>query len=242
MALGKWFSAEVTNIIDETENTKRFFFKVPELEVFNFKAGQFITFDLPIHEKKNRRWRSYSMASPPNGSNEFELVIVYVPQGSATNYLWSKVRIGSTIPFKGPAGNFILPDVIDTDLCFIATGTGIAPFRSMLYDEINHPRATRNINLIFGTRYLKDILYRQEIEAIHHQLPQFKFIPALSREYSPDYSGHKGYVHAVYEKLFSDKRPANYYLCGWRNMVDEAKVRIAAMGYNKKDIHVELYG
>lgn len=52
MALDKWYTAVVTGITDVTENTKRFFFKVPELEVFDFIPGQFITVDLPIHHKK----------------------------------------------------------------------------------------------------------------------------------------------------------------------------------------------
>jgi CDP-4-dehydro-6-deoxyglucose reductase len=242
MAMERWFTAELINIIDETENTRRFFFKVPELEILNFKPGQFVTLDLPIHEKKNKRWRSYSIASTPNGSNEFELVIVYVPLGAGTNYLWKEVEIGSIIPFKGPQGKFTLPDVIETDLCFISTGTGIAPFRSMLLDLVNHPRVTKNIYLIFGTRNLSDVLYRTEIESLQRIIPEFKFFLSLSRENSPDYTGFKGYVHPVYEGLFADKRPADFYICGWRNMIDEARQRIAALGYDRKAIHVELYG
>jgi ferredoxin-NADP reductase len=54
---------------------------------------------------------------------------------------------------------------------------------------------------------------------------------------------HKGYLHAVYEKLTQEnKQPARFYLCGWKNMIDEAKERIINLGYEKKDIHLELYG
>src|ERR1043165_6050232 len=168
MALEKWFTAEVTNIVDETENAKHFWLRVPELEVLNFKAGQFITFDLPIHEKKNRRWRSYSIVSPPSGTNEFELLIGFVPNGPASKYFWNDVQVGTTIPFKGPAGVFVLPDVIETDLCLIATSTGVAPFRSMLLDLVNHPRPTKNLYLVFGTRYLKDIFYKKELEELQN--------------------------------------------------------------------------
>lgn len=242
MPLEKWLSAEVTGIADETENTKRFFFKVPELTVFDFKPGQFITFDLPIHPKKTQRWRSYSIASAPVDTNEFELVIVYVPLGPATNYLWKEIKVGSSIPFKGPAGIFTLPDPLEEEICLIATGTGIAPYRSMLLDLVNHPRPSKNIYLLFGTRYVKDILYRKEMEELQHKIPSLSFIPVLSREADPGYEGKKGYVHPVYEELFADKRPAVFYLCGWRNMVDEARQRIAEMGYLSKSVHVELYG
>jgi ferredoxin-NADP reductase len=242
MALEKWFTAEVTNIVDETENAKHFWLKVPELEVLNFKAGQFITFDLPIHEKKNRRWRSYSIVSPPSGTNEFELLIGFVPNGPASKYFWNEVQVGTTIPFKGPSGIFVLPHVIETDLCLIATSTGVAPFRSMLLDLLNHPRPLKNLYLVFGTRFQKDIFYRKELEDLQSKIPGFKFIVTLSRENSPEYTGRKGYVHPIYEELFADRRPAQFYLSGWKHMVDDAKLRIAAMGYDRKAIHVEIYG
>lgn len=242
MAEMKWFNAEVISILDETENTKRFFFKVPELTELIFKPGQFVTFDLPIHEKKNKRWRSYSIASPPNSTNEFELVIVHVPHGPATDYLWNNVQAGSRISFKGPQGIFTLPADIHEDLCFVSTGTGIAPFRSMLLDLIRNPRPHKNIYLLFGTRYIKDILYHNEMIELQKRISGFHYCLTLSRENSDRYHGRRGYVHSIYEELFADKSPAQFYLCGWRNMIDEAKARIVAMGYDKKAIREELYG
>ena len=242
MALAPWYTAEVFDIRDETKNTKRFFCRVRELDRLDFKPGQFLTFDLPIHEKKTLRRRSFSIASAPNGSNEFELVITRQPHGLASEYLWTRVHIGSELSFTGPSGIFTLPGKIETDLCFIATGTGIAPFRSMLLDLVNHPRAITNIDLIFGTRYLHDVLYREEMEALQTALPGFRYHLTLSREHSPEYTGRKGYVHAVYEELFADKRPVHFYLCGWKNMIDEAERRILAMGYDKHNVYIELYG
>ena len=52
----------LTKIVDETSNTKRFYFEIPSLEKFDFIPGQFVTMDLPIHEQKNKRWRSYSIS------------------------------------------------------------------------------------------------------------------------------------------------------------------------------------
>ena len=95
------------------------------------------------------------------------------------------------------------------------------------------------INLIFGTRTQEDLLYATEMKALEKTMPGFRYIPTLSRE---AWDGHKGYVHPVYEALCKDKPPATFMLCGWRNMIDEARERITAMGYDRKDIHVELYG
>jgi CDP-4-dehydro-6-deoxyglucose reductase len=70
-------------------------------------------------------------------------------------------------------------------------------------------------------------------------VPGFHYIPTLSRE---EWQGRKGYVHAIYEELTKEKPPADFMLCGWKNMIDEAKQRIQAMGYERKSIHQELYG
>ena len=65
---------------------------------------------------------------------------------------------------------------------------------------------------------------------------------SLTKEEPTEANAHKGYVHQIYEEIFADKRPAHFYLCGWRNMIDEAKQRIVTMGYDRKAVHVEIYG
>src|ERR1700704_5089682 len=131
MALQPWRKGKVIRIEDLTYNTKRFWIEVPEMKEFDFIPGQFVTLDLPIHEKPNKRWRSYSIASWPDGTNTIELVIVLLEGGLGTNYLFNEVKVGSELTLRGPQGVFTLPEQIDRDLFFICTGTGIAPFRSM---------------------------------------------------------------------------------------------------------------
>jgi CDP-4-dehydro-6-deoxyglucose reductase len=215
---------------------------MPDLPRFDFMPGQFVTFDLPIGERPKDRWRSYSIASSPNGSNVFELIIVLVPDGGGTSYLFNQTDLGSEIQLTGPKGKFVLPETIERDLCFICTGTGIAPFRSMLLDLRKNPRPTGQIHLVFGTRTIADVLYHEEMLSLAKEIPEFHYHITLSREVPVDWTGHRGYVHAVYEQLFSDKRPAEFYLCGWKNMIDEARERLEAMGYPRKQVHMELYG
>jgi CDP-4-dehydro-6-deoxyglucose reductase len=246
MALQPWRKGIVNRIENETYNTRRFFIQVPELESFDFAPGQFVTLDLPIHEKVNKRWRSYSIASWPDGTNVFELLIVLLNPGLGTTYLFNEVNVGSELTLRGPQGVFTLPPVIEKDLYFICTGTGIAPFRSMVHHIGNHDIEHKNINLIFGTRSREDLLYLEEMRRLEKEVKDFKFIPTLSRE---SWDGCCGYVHAVYENLVhqqmngdAEPPPANFYLCGWKNMVDEAKERILKLGYDRKAIHLELYG
>jgi CDP-4-dehydro-6-deoxyglucose reductase len=212
---------------------------VPELETFDFEAGQFVTFDLPIHEKVNKRVRSYSIASWPNETNEFELVIVLMEGGLGTKYLFNEVNVGSELTFRGPQGVFTLPDPIEKDLFFVCTGTGIAPFRSMLYYISQHNVPHQNIYLIFGTRTKANLLYYDEMRELTQMVENFHYIPTLSRE---EWEGKTGYVHQIYEELAKERQPAEFMLCGWKNMIDEAKKRIQEMGYDRKSIHQELYG
>ncbi len=239
MPLEPWRIGEVIDIKQVTPNTRSFFIKINELENFDFKPGQFVTLDLPIHEKPNKRWRSYSIASCPNGTNIFELIIVLLEGGLGTTYLFNEIKIGSKLSFRGAQGVFFLPETIENDLFLICTGTGIAPFRSMVLDIKNKNIPHKNIHLIFGCRTKEDLLYYDELKKLETELPNYYYHPTLSRE---DWDGEKGYVHAIYEHLCINKQIANFWLCGWKNMIDEAKVRIQEMGYDRKLIHQEVYG
>ena len=231
MAVEPWRTGRVIRIENETYNTRRFFIEVPELERFDFKPGQFVTLDLPIHEKPNKRWRSYSIASWPDGTNVYELLIVLLEGGAGTTYLFNHVTEGSELTFRGPQGVFVLPEAIDKDLFFICTGTGIAPFRSMLNYIKLHNVDYQNMYLIFGCRTQKDLLYHEEMKALQNDLSNFTYMPTLSRE---DWDGYRGYVHSLYEEICNQNKeacedlqqvkPAKFYLCGWRAMIDDAKV------------------
>src|SRR5580693_7174479 len=124
-----WQMGKVIRIENETQSTRRYWIQVPELVSFDFEPGQFVTLDLPIHEKPNKRWRSYSIASWPDGTNVVELVIVFLEGGAGTTYLFNEVKVGSQLTLRGPQGVFTLPDPIEKDLFLICTGTGVAPFR-----------------------------------------------------------------------------------------------------------------
>lgn len=250
MALQPWQTGKVIRTLDETPATRRFWIQLPALERFDFKPGQFVTLDLPIHEKVSKRLRSYSIASWPDGANVFELVIVLLDGGAGTHYLFNEIKEGSELQIRGPQGVFVLPEIIEKDLFFICTGTGIAPFRSMAHHILNNQVPHRNIYLLFGCRKLSDWLYGAELTALAEKVPSFFYIPTFSRETaSPQL--RTGYVHAAYEEICRENMqqagsatppPAAFYLCGWKNMIDEAKKRIQDLGYDKKSIHQELYG
>lgn len=236
-----WYNGEVVEIIDETPFVKRYFLKVKDTENFTFKAGQFITLDLPVSDKRINRWRSYSIANAPNDDNIVELCIVRKYDGIGSSYLFEDIVVGSEIKFKGPDGNFILPEKIsNTNLVLICTGTGIAPFRSMIHEIKNKKLSYNSLHLIFGARMETDILYREELENL--DLPNFKFSVALSRD--ENWQGHKGYVHEIYRQEYADYNEKNKFLiCGWTAMIDQTVENlILKLGYDKSQVLYELYG
>jgi ferredoxin-NADP reductase len=240
MAIPLWQTGIVTKIEQATHNTRRFFITLPEAPSFDFKPGQFVTMDLPIHEQKNKRWRSYSIASMPDGTNVIELVIVLLEGGLGTTYLFNEIKEGSELTLRGPQGVFVLPEIIDKEIFMICTGTGIAPFRSMVNYVNTHKISHKGLHLIFGTRHKADLLYEEELRELQNLVPGFTYYPTLSRENLDGY--HNGYVHSIYEAQCAKQQPAAFFLCGWKVMIDEAKQRIQQLGYDRKAIHQELYG
>ncbi|MEO6039983.1 MAG: oxidoreductase, partial [Saprospiraceae bacterium] len=100
----------------------------------------------------------------------------------------------------------------------------------------------RNLHLIFGTRQEKGILYRADFEALAHSMPGFSYDIVLSRQ--PDWTGHQGYVHALYLERHQVARPnVEFYICGWSNMIDEAVANLLiTLGYDRTQVRYELYG
>ena len=243
MAQQPWRTGKIIKIEDETATTKKFWIQIPEVDHFDFIPGQFVTLDLPIHEQPNKRWRSYSIASPPDVTNVFELIIVLMEGGLGTTYLFNEAKVGTEFPVRGPQGHFTLTDPITTDIFMVCTGTGIAPFRSMVHHIHKNNIQHKEIYLIYGTRKCSDGLYLQEMMHLKSILPGFHYFPTFSREEQVQDQYYTGYVHGIYEKLMQDKKDMpHFYLCGWKDMINDARQRIQSLGVDKKSIHFELYG
>lgn len=236
----EWQTGIVRQIVQATPNTRRYWIQLPQTERFEFAAGQFVTLDLSIHENRNRRWRSYSIASPPDNSNVIELVIVQAaPSTGGSDYIFQEIKKGSELTLRGPHGLFRIPADWNEPLYLIATGTGIAPFRSMLLDlKAKGLRPGYPVHLVFGCRQKCDLLYADEMQQLAEETDWFQYHPTLSRE---KWEGYSGYVHPVYEALCQG-RPGRFMICGWRAMIEEAKERLFKMGYDRKMLHYELYG
>lgn len=236
--------AVLTDIIKETKTNWRFIFESPLYDTLNFTAGQLIQLVAKPHgpsEGIDAIQRNYSVASWPNGTNKFELIITYLKGGQMSEYLFNEAQIGDEFAYRGPMGIFTLPEEIYRDIFFVATGSGISPFRSMLGWIAENKIPTKKIKLFFGTRTKEDIPYYEEMKRYEEIIPNFEFVPCLSRE---KWEGVNGYVHAAYLPLISDmNRKPLVYFCGWTKMIDDGRESLKSLGFKMMaDIRVEIFG
>jgi NAD(P)H-flavin reductase len=213
---------------------RRFFLKYEQDVVF--QSGQFVIIDF-IHLDHQFSTRSYSIADFTRGS-VLELCVVLKKDGKGSPLLFEN-KPGDSLVASMPQGRFVLPEgPIEKPLCFICTGTGVAPFRAMIKDLLMHRGFTLPVHLFFGCRTQADILYREEFESLAREYPNFNYTPVLSRE---TWDGATGYVHPYYLKEFGHKPDALFYLCGWTVMLKETRDRLKELGYTRSDIKVEFY-
>lgn len=219
-----------------------FVFEAQNGEGFDFTPGQFVSFSAEIDGK--RITRAYSIASAPAPSHavrRFELYLNLAPEGIFSRLLFA-MKSGDTVEMRPPLGMFVLRQP-PRDSLFIATGTGIAPFRSMLQAHLK--ASSPSFTLLFGVRYESHLMYRAEFEELAARFPQFRFWPTLSRP-EPDWTGRTGHVQGHLEEALGGRgetfrRDVDVYLCGLKLMVDDVRARLKASGFDRKQIFYEKY-
>lgn len=256
--------------ISRSAQTYHFEFVLEDVADFLFVPGQFIS---AVAEDRSGReqTRAYSLASAPAG-NRFELCLNRVEGGFFSNRLADlpDVPVGSQVRVFGPNGFFTLREPI-TDFIFIATGTGIAPMRSMLQwlfpQEGPHAGEDRSqgkqIWLVYGTRHATELYYCGEFEALAARHANFHYLPTLSRG-SEEWTGLRGYVQdhvariveeravslgqpSVAKPVDPDLAPADLrfdihaYACGLSSMITAVRDCLKHYGWHRKQIVVERY-
>lgn len=203
-------------------------------EPLPFKAGQFI--NLAVPGALPRGERSYSVYSSPLDPARMEFCIKLFEGGAASE--WLRVRHeGDEAEIRGPFGVFTLVDGGDP-VIFVCTATGIAPFRSMLYERA-HRGDHRKYRMYFGVRAQEDLFAIDDLEHLKRTLGDFDYTVCLSRPL-PGWEGFAGRVTAALGR--DHPVPADhFYICGNGAMIDETKELLKARGLDRKRIHVEKY-
>ena len=214
-------------------NTRHFEFEASDWKAA-FVPGQFLSLTTTLGDDEITR--AYSIVSPPGG-NRFALCANLVQDGHLSPFLFS-LNPGGEIDFKGPYGAFILRRPV-SDSIFVATGTGIAPFRSMLLSHLaDNP--DRRFTLIFGVRHEHGLLYHDELSALVETYPNFEYQPTLTRP--PDHwTGRIGRVQQPAIEALGERRDVDVYICGLREMVDDVRLKLKEVGLDRKRIVYEKY-
>ncbi|MFZ5439273.1 MAG: ferredoxin--NADP reductase [Myxococcota bacterium] len=225
-----------------TPRVRELHFERDDGKPFEFRAGQWVSLVLPVLDEKGRPLRrSYSLASVPRpGATRFELVVTKVDGGVGSTWLHD-APVGTKLEVKGPQGMFARE--ADAPSLFVATGTGVAPFRGMVHDALAAGRA-EPLWILFGVRTLDDALYRAEFEALAAQHPNVRFLMTLSRP-SPEWTGRTGYVQAHVLELWKELAthgPPHAYVCGVKKMLLEVREVLKTQGgADRKQLHLESY-
>jgi ferredoxin--NADP+ reductase len=240
--------------------------KMPE-----FKAGQYVVLGLPGSAPRvplsdpetppadplKLIRRAYSIASSPLTGDEIEFYVTLVRSGALTPRLFA-LQPGARVWMSNkPVGMFTLREIApDRNVVMIATGTGLAPYMSMLRTHLAEA-GTRRFAAIVGARHSWDIAYSAELSTMQRLSPRFTWLPTVSRptEEPVPWGGDAGHVQDVWRagrlaaRWGAAPTPADtdVLLCGAPAMIDEMTALLAGEGFRADEkgrpgqVHAERY-
>ncbi|MFN7545119.1 MAG: ferredoxin--NADP reductase [Acidobacteriota bacterium] len=226
--------ARLLHTVDVGPNIRHFHFEIPGIEHFHFLPGQWVSMTGIVADKKVTR--AYSLASLPD-RNRFEICLNKVEDGLFTPFLF-RLKPGDSVPTKGPVGTFTLRSK-ERPAIFVATGTGVVPYRPML-KQTGFLEQGIEVTLLFGSRYSYGLMFREEFEALSVQHENFHFLPTVTRPES-NWTGRTGRVQPLLWEVLGDRTDADVYVCGLKEMVDDIREQLKARGLDRKQIIVEKF-
>ena len=227
-----WRNFVVIRKVKESEEITSFYLKPQDGgSIPGFKPGQFLTIKLDIPGKDKPVIRTYSLSDYSESGTYYRLSIKRegapknsdLPPGVASNFMHDRVKEGTIIPAKPPAGKFFLDINKSLPAVLISNGVGITPMMSMAKACQNF-NSTRHLWFVHGARNGKFHAFENEIKAIAQQYPKLKIHCRYSRPEPEDHGKYHsvGYVDAELikqsiapeiEKIYGSK-DAEYFLCG----------------------------
>jgi ferredoxin--NADP+ reductase len=234
----------------------------PDAGVPEFKPGQYVALGLPGEAARypgampeaapqapdKLIKRAYSIGSSPTQREFLEFYIAVVPDGSLTARL-AALKEGDRL-FAQPkvTGTFTLEGLApERNLVLVSTGTGLAPFMSMVRTEAVWTGA-RRITVVHGVRYPSDFAYADELSSYQQSGRGLVYLPIASRA-GDEYQGRKGRIQRLFEDQVVIPDPAvdSVFLCGNPAMIEDLERYLTERGFvlhSKKtpgNLHVEKY-
>ena len=240
------YNATLVRREDATDSLASFWVRF-DGEPTPFEPGQYMTIGVMVDGKLLQR--PYSVASPPAaaGDEGYEFYVRQVQGGTFTPILW-QLPVGHGMRMIGPKGKFMLRPDDDRTHIFISSGTGNAPFISMMRQLMidGQPRPAIMLN---GVSFAHELGYRDLLEGwqASGEYP-VTFVPTVSRPNDPsnaDWPGRTGRVESILAPVLDELEltPANSiaYICGNPDMIVSAEETLLGLGYPEDQVHKELY-
>ncbi len=205
-----------------------------------FEAGQYINLFTEIGGVRTSR--PYSISSSPRQRAYYEITVARAQNGFISDYLLDHVAVGDTFEANGPAGVFRYQPVFHKKhSVFLAGGSGITPFMSMLR-EILDARLDRRVTLLYGCRCAESALFHEELLEYAAHFPNFTYHLVVS-DTTDCWAGETGFIDAkLIARLVPDLTEATYYVCGPQVMNDFCKKELLSLSIPEKCIRRELFG
>jgi ferredoxin--NADP+ reductase len=240
------YNARLVRREDETESLGYFWVRF-DGEPTPFEPGQYMTIGVMVDGKIVQR--PYSVASPPavSGTDGYEFYVRLVQGGTFTPLLW-QLPIGHGMRMIGPKGKFVLRPDDERTHVFISSGTGNAPFVSMMR-QLLVDGAPRRVAFLNGVSHAHELGYRDVLEGWQQsgEYP-LTYIPTVSRANDPvnaGWTGRTGRVETilgpVLDELGLTPETSIAYICGNPDMILSAEETLLARGYPEDQVLKELY-
>jgi ferredoxin-NADP reductase len=247
------YNASLVARTDETDSLASFFVKF-DGDPTPFESGQYMTIGVFVADPSTPTGsrlvqRPYSVASDPGvaGTEGYEMYVRLVQGGMFTPLLW-RLPIGHRMRMIGPKGKFTLEPDDDRIHLFISSGTGNAPFISMMKAMLRLGRPRRAV-FLNGVSYVHDLGYRSLVEGWEASggYP-VTYVPTVSRKAAPENAGWSGrwgrvesIVAPVCEELALTPDNTIAYICGNPDMIVAAEETLLARGFPEAQVKKELY-
>ena len=235
------YNSVCAEIEELTYDMKRFRFELKDPPDIKFIAGQYVQLLCPKYKGSNEEvYRAYSIASDPNANNLIDLIIRRVPNGICTTWCFDYLKEGDVVNMNGPYGDFRLSDT-DAPMVFVAGGSGMAPFVSILH-AMRNTNNTRQAKYFFGGNAVNDLCLDEQMKEFADVLEGFEFIPVVANPIEgDDWTGEIGLVTEAAQRRCQDLSGYEGYLCGSPGMIDAAARVFVGMGMSEEKIYYDKF-
>lgn len=224
--------SKIACIENITKNVIKVTLRFPPKANFNFISGQYVNL---IRGNNNR---SYSIANKSGDNSKLDFYIKKYQNGAMSNYWFNEAKVDDLLRVEGPLGAFFYRNSKQTNIIFLATGTGVAPIKAMLEEIENSTEnySNKNFLLLTGARHEEDLFWTPNIKKDIN----FKYIPVLSRP-NKDWKGERGYVQNVLLQEKIDLTKAQVYACGSNDMINAARDLLTQNALPKNQFYSDAF-